>query len=90
MQFLCNAQQRDGNILSNFSTQCGPTKLSPESDGLRIWSFKKVSEFLINVKQPPPFCYGGIPGMHGKPGSPGVPGRDGRDGRDNDKGDQVS
>ncbi|XP_078367994.1 uncharacterized protein LOC144651838 [Oculina patagonica] len=40
--------------------------------------------------QPPPFYYGGVPGMHGKPGSPGVPGRDGRDGREGAKGDQGS
>ncbi|KAL9975701.1 hypothetical protein ACROYT_G012892 [Oculina patagonica] len=54
------------------------------------------------IVRPPPFCYGGIPGMHGKPGSPeipdpagmhgrpgspGAPGRDGRDGREGAKGD---
>ncbi|XP_078367972.1 uncharacterized protein LOC144651826 [Oculina patagonica] len=57
------------------------------------------------IMRPPPFCYGGIPGMHGKPGSPGVPGpagmhgrpgspgapgRDGRDGREGAKGDHGS
>ncbi|KAL9975734.1 hypothetical protein ACROYT_G012927 [Oculina patagonica] len=44
----------------------------------------------IPIQQPPPFCYGGVPGLHGKPGSPGVPGRDGRDGREGAKGDQGS
>ncbi|KAL9975717.1 hypothetical protein ACROYT_G012909 [Oculina patagonica] len=39
---------------------------------------------------PPPFYYGGVPGLHGKPGSPGAPGRDGRDGREGAKGDQGS
>ncbi|KAL9975754.1 hypothetical protein ACROYT_G012948 [Oculina patagonica] len=43
-----------------------------------------------SFEQPPPFYYGGVPGMHGKPGSPGVPGRDGRDGREGAKGDQGS
>ncbi|XP_078367959.1 collagen triple helix repeat-containing protein 1-like isoform X2 [Oculina patagonica] len=43
-----------------------------------------------SYKTQPPFCYGGIPGMHGKPGSPGVPGRDGRDGREGAKGEQGS
>ena len=48
------------------------------------------SIFLIPNQKPPPFCYGGIPGMHGKPGSPGALGRDGRDGRDGGKGDRGS
>ncbi|KAL9975700.1 hypothetical protein ACROYT_G012891 [Oculina patagonica] len=43
-----------------------------------------------SYKMQPPYCYGGIPGMHGKPGSPGAPGRDGRDGREGAKGDQGS
>lgn len=47
----------------------------------------KTSSFHF-ANQKPPFCYGGIPGIHGKPGTPGLPGRDGRDGRDGAKGDQ--
>ena len=46
------------------------------------------NSFLVPNQQTPPFCYGGVPGMHGKPGSPGLPGRDGRDGREGARGDQ--
>ena len=42
-----------------------------------------VQTFLL-LQTSPPFCCGGIPGMHG------FPGRDGRDGREGPKGDPGS
>ena len=43
MQFLCNAQRRNGN------SECCPTKLLPESEGLRVQCFRidLVDEKLI-------------------------------------------
>ena len=64
--------------------------LKPNTSSLFIYfGIKKVTKFLINVKnyfvitlnqQPPPFCYGGIPGIPGMPGKSGSPGMHGKPG----------
>ncbi|KAL9975732.1 hypothetical protein ACROYT_G012925 [Oculina patagonica] len=86
-----------GLLLSGLSPKTSLTWLNlpgvytPVSTALEIIKPRKLLHpDKVQPKQPPSFCYGGVPGpagTHGKSGSPGAPGRDGREGA---KGDQGS